>query len=241
MSDAATPMRSHSQYGCDLKVVEYFGKSHAGTFLEAGANDPKSLSQTYLLESLGWSGALVEPVPECCEKLRRDRPRSRVFENALGGPDAAGLLRLKIPGGTTELASGMAADEIAAEGDRVIEAELITLTRVLELAGIQTLDLLSLDLEGMELDALEGLDFGRFPPKLIIIEDRMDDLRKHAFLKRRGYKIVLRNGSNHWYVPASRPYPVPLPMRWELFRRLYLSVPFRWLRSLSRKLRGKQR
>ncbi|MCF7734117.1 MAG: FkbM family methyltransferase [Akkermansiaceae bacterium] len=236
-----SPLVSYSQWGDDLLVWEYFGKNRGGTFLEAGANDPKVLSQTYLLEQQGWTGVLVEPVPECCTRLRAERPGSRVFQNALGAPQQRGVLRLAIPNGLSELTSGLAEGAEPAEGARVIEAGFITLSEALDQAGIERLDYLSLDLEGMELEALKGLDFKRHPPRLIIIEDRLGDLLRHRFLGKNGYKLVRRNGSNDWYVPMAEPFAVPLAMRIELLRKVYLSMPFRWFRGLSRQLRGKQK
>ena len=218
-------------------VWDYFGKTREGVFLEAGANDPKELSQTYLLESQGWTGALVEPVPECCERLRAERPGSRVFQNALGAPDQRGMLRLSIPDGVTALASGLSAGAQPGEGERVVEAEFITLNEVLAQAGIGRLDYLSLDLEGMELEALKGLDFKAHAPRLIVIEDRLDSLRLHRFLIHAGYKLVKRNGSNNWYVPVASVFPVTPGMRLRMVRKLYLSMPFRWLRSASRRIR----
>lgn len=238
-SPPSVPPVSYSQWGDDVLVWEYFGRSRTGVFLEAGANDPQVLSQTYLLEQQGWTGALVEPVPECCERLRAKRPGSKVFQNALGSPGQRGVLRLAIPDGRSELASGLAPDAQPGKDDRIIEARFITLDEVLEQAGIGRLDYLSLDLEGMELDALMGLDFARHGPRLVVVEDRLDNLSRHRFLRRTGYKLVRRIGSNNWYVPAAERFPVPAAMRLALLRKLYLSLPFRWFRTWSRRLRGK--
>ena len=63
---------------------------------------------------------------------------------------------------------------------------------------------LSLDLEGMELEALQGLDFKRFKPALVIVEDRLDNLSRHHYLKGNGAdKLVLRKfrDRTHWYAP----------------------------------------
>lgn len=237
MSEEKT--ESYAQWGDDVLVWDYFKEKTDGVFLEAGANHPKSLSQTYLLEKRGWTGILVEPVPECCEMLRAERPGSRVFQNALGAPDQRGMLKLSIPSGVSELAAAMRDGEVAGAGDRVFEAELITLTEALVAAGIQRLDYLSLDLEGMELEALKGLDFTRFQPDLVIVEDRLDSLSRHRYLKSKGYKLVWRNGSNQWYVPKAHPFEVTMETKLRLLRKMYLSMPFRFLRDFTRKLRGK--
>ena len=232
-------IESYAQWGDDVLVWEYFEKKTDGVFLEAGANSPKILSQTYLLEKRGWSGVLVEPVPECCENLRAERSGSQIFQNALGSPDQRGVLRLSIPSGLSELASALKDGEEVGADDKVFEAELMTLTEVLDAAGVSHLDYLSLDLEGMELEAMQGLDFKRFKPALVIVEDRLDNLSRHHYLKGNGYKLVRRNGSNHWYVPVAHPFEVSAGTKLRLFRKLYLSMPFRRFRDFSRKLRGK--
>ena len=163
-------IESYAQWGDDVLVWEHFGKKTDGVFLEAGANHPTSLSQTYLLEKRGWTGVLVEPVPECCEKLRAERPGSQVFQNALGSPEQRGKLKFSIPGGVSQLTSALTDDQEVSAGDQVFEAELMTLTELLDAAGVSGLDFLSLDLEGMELQALQGLDIGRFSPRLMIVE-----------------------------------------------------------------------
>lgn len=230
--------QSHAQWGDDVLAWDYLGRARDGFFFEAGANDPVLLSQTCFLEEQGWRGVLVEPVPSCCEKLIKVRTRSRVFQAALGAPEQRGYLRLRIPQGVTQLTAALRDGESCAAGE-LVEAKLMTISEALDAAGLATLDFLSLDLEGMELNALRGLDFVRHAPRLIIMEDRMEGLAKHRFLVRHGYKIVMRNGSNSWYVPIADPFEVSPGMRWELLRKLYLSLPFRRMRDLLRKLRGK--
>src|SRR5207248_1270594 len=52
------------------------------------ANDGFSQSNTYFLERfLGWSGILVEAIPELAERCRRLRRRSQVHQCALVSPD----------------------------------------------------------------------------------------------------------------------------------------------------------
>lgn len=247
---------SYSQWGDDLLVLDYFREIKDGVFFEAGANDPVSLSQTYLLEKHGWKGILVEPVPACCQRLRLLRTNSVIFQNALGAPNHRGKLKMRIPENFSELAhaivdpnnlanterfSNIATEAErrleSANGDQIIEAEFITIMECVAASGLGKIDYLSLDLEGFELYALTGLDFKAIRPGLIIIEDRLDDLSRHSFLRNKHYKLVKRNGSNNWYVPCSTVYPMTLIVRVCLFRKVYLSIPFRWLRDSLRKFR----
>ncbi|MGL4649339.1 MAG: FkbM family methyltransferase, partial [Caldilineaceae bacterium] len=53
------------------------------TFVELGANDGFSQSNTYYLERFrGWRGVLIEPIPELYAQAARRRPKAKVFNAA---------------------------------------------------------------------------------------------------------------------------------------------------------------
>jgi FkbM family methyltransferase len=235
---AASIPASYAQWGEDLVVWEWLlGRRREGVFLEAGANHPTKLSQTFLLEQQGWHGILVEPVPACCALLRAQRPRSQVFQMAIGAPAQRGVLRFRIPGGVTALTEVLAPGDHAKPEDEVFEAEVRTLNDILELANVDRVDYLVLDTEGMELAAMNGFDFARYRPQVVLIEDRHDNLAKHRYLRTQGYRLVRRFGSNNCYVPQGMKVNVPWSEHWRLIRKVYLSAPFRKLRKASRQLR----
>lgn len=233
---------SYSQWGEDRLVWEFFAGRTDGFFLEAGAFHPVRLSQTYLLERRGWHGVLVEPLPDQVTEFIEKRPNSRLIKKAIGAPDQSGTdLTFFVPGGEPSLARLAGSSEQPAPGERALRVQLTTLSEILSEAKVARLDYLSLDLEGYELAALRGLDFNRWQPKLILIEDRVEDLELHRFLTQHGYRLVYRLGVNNWYVPAGTPFPRnTLAVRFRLFRKMYLAMPFRKLRSGLRRLRGPQ-
>ena len=90
-----------------------------------------------------------------------------------------------------------------------------------------------------QLTSLQGLDFAKYHPRFILLEDRMENRNKHRFLLGKVYKLVNRRGVNNWYVPTKVPYPVSLLTSLKLLRTIYLSISFRQLRVFPRRLRGK--
>jgi FkbM family methyltransferase len=184
-----------------------------GFFVEAGANDGLAQSNTYWFETFrGWRGVLVEGVPELAAACRHNRPLARLFNCALVADASITDVTMKTANlmsvvagsfGSAEaerqhLERGLAVQRLAAV--REVKVPARTLTSILEAAALPRVDLLSLDVEGYELQALHGLDLGRFAPGYILVEvrslaqmdallgsayDRVDQLSHHDHLYRR--------------------------------------------------------
>jgi FkbM family methyltransferase len=146
-----------------------------GLFVEAGAHDGYTQSNSYYLERfLGWRGLLVEAVPELYEKARRRRTGSIVEQVALVGPEQDGTDVVVHFG---DLASTLGEPEHASGGLRnagrdpyAVTVRGRTLSGLLDEAGLDRPDLIVLDVEGHELAALRGLDLDRHGPALLVIE-----------------------------------------------------------------------
>lgn len=228
------PMDTWSQFGEDVLIWEFFGQSKDGVFLEVGAHHPTKISQTYLLETQGWKGVLIEPQPRLAALLRDNRPGSVVFEFAVVGPGKTGDAYLVIPA-CSEAAAYITFEKPVAlpVPARVELVKTSTIDSLLRRSGFDRVDLLSIDIEGLELEALRGFSFEKYHPRLVLIEDHLETLDKHRLLVANHYRLVDRTGYNHWYVPLNHPFPLrPRTGRLELFRKMYLSHPFRKLRAL---------
>jgi FkbM family methyltransferase len=156
-----------------------------GFFVEAGGHDGYTQSNTYYLERFrDWHGILVEPMREMAAEARRNRPSSRIFQCA--------LVPLDHPDDGVEMEFGdlfsTVRDAPGADGSwarnglvlgwrdhRVERVPARTLSSLLDEAGVSSMDLLSLDVEGYEVEALRGLDFSRHAPAWILVE--MHDLQ----------------------------------------------------------------
>jgi FkbM family methyltransferase len=228
--------RHPSQQDEELLVREFFAGKHAGFFVEVGANHPTEGSQTWHLEQAGWTGVLVEPQPDLAALLATART-AQVFAVACTSPQkAGGPLPLHVDGARSALDRDRMAP--GAHVDDVILVPTRTLDDVLEEAEApMPIDLLSVDVEGHEVEVLQGFDFGGWHPRLIMVEDHVSSLRMHRFLTGRGYRLIRRLGNNGWYVPAETEITVAASDRWEIVRKYYLALPFRVARNGSRRVR----
>lgn len=159
--------------GLDRKLQQYLPAN--GVFLEAGANDGYTWSNTYYLERWrGWRGVLIEGIPSLCRECRALRSRSSVYNCALVEPGfphktvamTYSDLRSLIKGSEPEMEKYVATHGSTYE----VQVEARTLDEILRDAGIETLDFVSLDLEGFEAPALRGLDFDSYRPQWMLIE-----------------------------------------------------------------------
>ena len=222
----------------EMQMVAAFFGDTKGYFVEVGANEPRVRSQTWHLEQAGWSGLLIEPQPDLARELRAMR-MAKVFAVACSGPEhEGGTLPLHVAGPLSSLdRSGMAP---GAAPEAVIEVPIRTLDSVLDEAHAPAhFDFLSIDVEGHEIEVLRGFDIARWQPRLILLEDHVADLSKHNYLRNAGYRIVRRFENNGWYVPDNSTVRMQSGDWWEIVRKYYLALPIRWLRNLSRRVRGK--
>lgn len=196
----------------ERSLVSQFFDSRDGVFVEVGAFDPVFQSQSYHLEITGWQGVLIEPEPSQADHLRKSR-RAPVFEVACVAPEAAGRpARLLSRRGLSTLRFR----DRQAEGGVVLNVACATLDQVLEQAGIDHVDFLSIDVEGLEPDVLRGFDFARYRPKLILIDDRERFGETGRLMAHNRYQLVRRTGHNGWFVPKGSGFPVGLAGRLQL-------------------------
>jgi FkbM family methyltransferase len=162
-------------FGMDQRLAEIMDW-RGGTFVEAGAHDGYTQSNTYYLERhRQWRGVLVEPVPELAARCRSRRPHATVVGCALVGPARAGELvgvqfgdlMSTIDSDGAHAAQGL---KVAGRDPYAVQVPGRTLSAVLEDAGMEQIDVLVLDVEGKELEVLSGLELERHAPRYILIE-----------------------------------------------------------------------
>lgn len=196
----------HSQNREEEAIFKYFG-DFIGTFLDIGANDGKTLSNTRALAELGWCGVLVEPSPKAFAKLKSLYESEKkgcfyLYNCAVGKHNGRGTLHdsgALLKTGDSGLVSTLVVEEkkrfesvLAYEE---VEVKVYRWKTLLNRLTIKKFDCVSIDAEGMDWDILEQMDVSEV--KLLIIEWNGHQYLKDKFSqKMEGFKIIYTSGEN---------------------------------------------
>lgn len=174
----------HSQNNEEQLIAQYFG-DHVGTFLDLGANDGSTLSNTRALALKGWSGVCVDASPKAYAKLERlyaDCDHIETHNVAMGNKD--GWLTLHESGshlnaGDVALVSSVVEAETerwkAATDFEAVTVPAITFATLLKRSKYSTFDLISVDIEGHDLMLLEQMDLTALGCQMLVIEVNKSD------------------------------------------------------------------
>ena len=198
----------------DLKLEKYLNYNN-GFFIELGANDGISQSNTYYFEkNKNWNGVLIEPILHKYLELKKNRSiRNNFFCNACVSfnfkDKFVKLLYSNLMTIPTNLESDIEnkfqhanhSNTIRKNKEEVIEFCSIAKTLdaiMIESQVPKTIDFLSLDVEGAEIEVLKGIDFKKYRFKYILVESRnIENICK--FLNLQNYEVIEKL-SHHDYL-----------------------------------------
>ena len=215
------------QPSCQISQLDslfqlFLGRKENGVFVEIGANDGISCSNTWGLAKRGWTGFLVDAIPEFvkqCELNHLYHHNISVWQVAMGDEDGKEVT-FNIGGQLTT-----ANQDLSLEYQNIVWAKsVITSTQVnlttqkldtfLVNMRLQTgFDLLVVDVEGYEAQVFSGFTLSKWLPKMLIVEltDTHPKLRTNAksdaILSQQilsaGYEIVYKDCINTVFVTES--------------------------------------
>jgi len=212
-------MRARGESGVDRIVYDrFFAGAGGGVLVDVGAAGPDFLSIGALYRQLGWRVIAVEPNPVFCAAHRA--AGHEIYQYACGDRDADGVDFQVVDshgaayeGGAvsfeafSSLAVKPAYRALLPELDvRTIQVDLRRLDTILaeHAPDIDQIDILSVDVEGWELEVLAGLDFGRYAPVVVIAENLFGERTYRRAMADRGYLLWRRVAPNDLYVNAGR-------------------------------------
>ncbi|MEI6442976.1 MAG: FkbM family methyltransferase [Nostocales cyanobacterium ELA583] len=168
---------SFSQFGEDLIIIRFLRTldPSTGIYIDCGAFDPITISNTLLLHKKGYKGINIDIDQDKIDKFNRYRPNDYNILAALSNSKQK-LKLLKYYGrATNRIISLESVETNSIIGEQPIQEEIIEtslLTEIIDSSPFsdQEIHYLNVDCEGHDLNVLMGLDFSRYTPKLISVE-----------------------------------------------------------------------
>jgi hypothetical protein len=167
---------SHAHEGEDLILQRIFDWQRSGFYVDVGAHHPTRFSNTYLFYRLGWRGINIDAMPGSMAEFRRRRSRDINLEI----PIFKERQRLSYFQFNEPALNGFSAELSMDRGElpdcrilSVMEMEGFPLSDVLAQylpESCAEIDFLSVDVEGLDRDVLQSNDWGRFRPKIVLVE-----------------------------------------------------------------------
>jgi FkbM family methyltransferase len=196
-------MEFHSQIGQDRWVDSVLNGKQAGYFVELGACDGLYLSNTLFFErQRGWKGLCIEPNDMYFEKLKNNRNCS--ISNSLIFSESGKIVDFEM----SDAVSGIINENTGPFTGKknIVQKTTETLGALLEKFNFPTtIDYLSLDVEGQELEILQTFPFDKFKFRCITVEHNEPHvgpamrMKIRELLEKNGYIFVKGNDDvNNW-------------------------------------------
>ena len=195
---------SFSQDGEDIVIEELFNDKSEGFYVDVGAHHPQRFSNTYYFYLKGWKGINIDAMPGSMKIFDDLRPRDINLEIPISDKseiltyyefDEPALNSFSLPLSQERITTTNY--KIVAE----IQLKTETLAEVLDkyLPPQQTIDFLSVDVEGLDYQVITSNNWDKYKPKVILVEDlefsslkRINTSKICLFLEEKGYILLAK-------------------------------------------------
>lgn len=184
--------KKFSQGGEESFLDKYFIKQEKGFFIDIGCHDPFRYSNTQALYKKGWNGINIDANPDVIIKFNKYRKRDTnicaLISNITNQQEYCYYNDHALNG----IHDNKRKDFLINKGYKILKTETInttTLNEVIEKSKYRVIDLLSIDVEGHEMEVLKSINLHMYPVELIIVEENGNENELRTFLKNK-YSLI---------------------------------------------------
>lgn len=212
---------SFSQEGEDVLLMNLLGEKKKGFFVDVGAYHPFEYSNTYIFYNKGWRGINIDPNPLTIKLFNKYRPKDTNIETAVGSKHKSLTYYMFKDSAVNTIDENVSKNNIRL-GYKLLEKRKVnvdTLEKILSKHNPKTIDLMSIDVEGAELEVIRYNNWNKYRPKVLLIEifnnistkkikredmwvspEQLIDNPIHKFLCKKGYRFVAKSTASAIYV-----------------------------------------
>lgn len=172
---------------------------YKGVMIELGAAHPTELSISKHFRENGWRCIGIDANPDFC-KMHRDEG-NEIYNYACS--NQKGKATFYIMDSSPMSFSSLGVRYAGASNLREIEVDVITLNDLLEELKVEAIDFICVDVEGWELEVMQGLDVKKYRPKVVVLENYLGKHEYVEYMKSIGYMLQAASSHNQIFVRES--------------------------------------
>jgi hypothetical protein len=208
---------SFSQNFEDVRLLRAFAQQPEGFFVDVGSAHPVEDSCTFLFDRMGWSGICIDAMPQREDLYQSIRTNSKLITSVINdGTSAKFYYTRHANGDSTGLSTTSleVAEKLKEDGFWVEEISIpgTTLKDLLKDQNVKkNFEILTMDLEGTAIQALQYGFFEEFRPKVICLESTtprspVKDYELIDYVKSNNYSEIVHDGLNSFFVPEEEEH-----------------------------------
>jgi FkbM family methyltransferase len=193
-----------SQEGEDLILARFFEGQAKGFYVDIGAHHPQRFSNTYYFYLKGWKGINIDANPNSMNIFNALRPNDINLEVPISEKSEVLTYYEFDEPALNSFSLSLSQQRISDTNYKIVSETKLktqTLADILDkyLPYEQTIDFLSIDVEGLDYQVLTSNNWEKYRPKVILVEDlELNSLetinvsKMYLFLEKKGYILIAK-------------------------------------------------
>jgi FkbM family methyltransferase len=202
---------SFAQEGEDMIMNRFFEHKAKGVYVDVGAHHPFRFSNTAFFYRKGWTGINIDPLPSAAPLFKKYRKRDVNIQKGVSLEEKQlTYYSFNEPAYNTfseEKANEYINANLVLPDVQKIKIDTVPLRKILDehIPARTTIDFLTIDTEGLEMEVLRSNNWEKYRPSIIILESHLIEIEKflnselNLFMKDLGYSLVAKSYYSYFY------------------------------------------
>ena len=179
----------------DTAVLDYFKDKKNGFYIDVGCHHPTYVNNTYLLYKKNWSGINIDISQFSIDLFNYMRPQDLNYNCAISNKNKIVKIFYQKEFSQLSTIKSIQAKSVFQGNIKEKNMQAFSLDEILNRNKYKNtkIDFLNIDVEGADLEVLEGLSFDKFKPELICLEIHDKEVKKseiYNFLINKNYELI---------------------------------------------------
>ena len=188
----------------DTAVLDYFKDRKNGFYVDVGCHHPICINNTYLLYKQKWSGINIDVSQFSIDLFNYMRPQDLNYNCAISNRNKIVKLFYQKEFSQLSTIKSIQAKSVFQGNIKERDIQAFSLDEILNKDKYKNtkIDFLNIDVEGADLEVLEGLSFDKFKPELICLEIHDKEVKKskiYNFLANKNYELIWSGIFSHLF------------------------------------------